>query len=113
MLLEPKVGGEMKFSFYKNSKRGNQDHGRDKDYFHEGTITEFIPNKKISYTWEDSYEPDFSRTVVIWELEKIENNKTSLKLLHTGFKADEKAKQYDEGWSHFLIELVKNCEKTK
>jgi uncharacterized protein YndB with AHSA1/START domain len=112
-ILETKVGGKMKFSFYKNSKRGHQDHGRDKDYFHEGTITEFIPNKKISYTWEDSYEPDFPRTVVTWELEKIENNKTSLKLLHTGFKADEKAKQYDEGWSHFLNELVKYCEKTK
>jgi uncharacterized protein YndB with AHSA1/START domain len=78
-VLEPKVGGKMKFSFYKNSKRGNQDHGRDKDYFHEGTISEFIPNKKISYTWEDSYEPDFPRTVVTWELEKIENYKTSLK----------------------------------
>jgi uncharacterized protein YndB with AHSA1/START domain len=71
-VLEPKVGGKMKFSFYKNSKRGNQDHGRDKDYFYEGTISEFIPNKKISYTWEDSYEPDFPRTVVTWELEKIE-----------------------------------------
>jgi uncharacterized protein YndB with AHSA1/START domain len=48
---------------------------------------------------------------VTWELEEIENNKTSLKLLHTGFKADEKAKQNDEGWSHFLNELVKYCEK--
>jgi uncharacterized protein YndB with AHSA1/START domain len=107
-ILELKVGGKMKFGFHKNSKRGNQDHGRDKDYFHEGTIIEFIPNKKISYTWEDSYEPDFPRT---WELEEIENNKTNLKLLHTGFKADEKAKQYDEGWSHFLNELAKYCEK--
>lgn len=49
-ILETKVGGKMKFSFYKNSKRGNQECGRDKDYFHEGTIREFIPNKKISYT---------------------------------------------------------------
>jgi len=46
-------------------------------------------------------------------MEKIENNKTSLKLLHTGFKTDEKAKQYDEGWSHFLGQLLKYCEKTK
>ena len=59
--LEPKVGGKMRFSFYKNSKRGNQEHGRDKDYFHEGIITEFIPNKKISYTWEDSYSPIFQK----------------------------------------------------
>jgi uncharacterized protein YndB with AHSA1/START domain len=30
-VLEPKVGGKMKFGFYKNSKRGNQDHVRDKN----------------------------------------------------------------------------------
>jgi uncharacterized protein YndB with AHSA1/START domain len=34
----------------------------------KGTISEFIPNKKISYTWE--CEPDFPRTVVTWELQK-------------------------------------------
>ena len=101
--MEPKVGGKMKFSFHK----------RDKDKFAEGAISEFIPDKKVSYTRGDSYEPDFPRTVVTWELEKIENNKTSLKLQHTVFIADEKAKQYDEGWSHFLDELIKYCEKTK
>src|SRR5712692_8523952 len=67
-VLEPKVGGKMKFSFRKEEnneyRQGNT---------HEGTITEFILNKKISYTWEDSNEPDFPRTVVTWELEKIEN----------------------------------------
>lgn len=107
-ILEPKVGGRMKFSFRKeeNSKyrQGST---------HEGTITEFIPNKKISYTWEDSNEADFLRTVVTWELEKIEDNKTSLKLLHTGFRAEEKAKQYEEGWSHFLSQLARYSEKIK
>jgi uncharacterized protein YndB with AHSA1/START domain len=112
-ILETKVGGKMKFSFYKNSKRGNQECGRDTDKFAEGTVTEFILNKKISYTWENSAEPDFPRTVVTWELEKIDNEKTNLKLLHTGFKAGEKVKQYDGGWSHFLNELKKYCEKTK
>ena len=89
----------------------NQECGRDKDYFHEGTIIEFIANKKISYTWEELYEPHFPRTVVTWELEKIGNKKTSLKLQHTGFTANEKAKQYDEGWSHFLNELVNIVRK--
>jgi len=110
-ILETKVGGKMKFSFYKNSKRGSQDCGGDRDKFAEGTVTEFIPNKKITYTWENSAEPDFPRTVVTWELEKIDNDKTNLKLLHTGFKPDEKVKQYDGGWSHFLNELKKYCEK--
>ena len=112
-ILETKVGGKMKFSFYKNSKRGNQECGRDTDKFAEGTVTELILNKKISYTWENSAEPDFRRTVVTWELQKIDNEKTNLKLLHTGFKAGEKVKQYDGGWSHFLNELKKYCEKTK
>ena len=111
-ILEPKVGGKMKFTSYKNSERG-KDCGRERDKFHEGTITEFIPNKKISYTWENLDEPDFPRTVVTWELEKIENNKTNFKLAHTGFNADEMAKKYNEGWSYFLNELVKLLEKTK
>jgi len=35
-ILEPKVGGRMKFSFYKDLKNTH----RDMDYFPEGTITE-------------------------------------------------------------------------
>lgn len=107
-ILEPKVGGRMKFSFRKEENSECRQGST-----HEGTITEFIPDKKISYTWEDSKEADFSRTVVTWELEKIEDNKTSLKLLHTGFRAEEKAKQYEEGWSHFLGQLARYCEKIK
>jgi hypothetical protein len=42
---------------------------------------------------KNSDAPDFPRIVVTWELEKIENNKTSLKLVHTGFNVDEKAKK--------------------
>jgi uncharacterized protein YndB with AHSA1/START domain len=108
-ILEPKVGGKMKFSFYKK----NSDDHRRMDYFPEGTIIEFIPNRKISYTWEHPNIPDFPRTVVTWELEKTEDDKTTLNLLHTGFKVDKMFKEHDEGWSHFLNKLVKYCEKTK
>ena len=83
------------------------------DYFPEGTITEFIPNKKITYTWQEPNIADFPRTVVTWELEKIEKNKTRLYLWHTGFRADEMAKKYDEGWSHFLSELAEYCKNRK
>lgn len=69
VILEPKIGGEVQFL----------------QKLYQALSANFIPNKKIFSTWEDSYEP-----VVTWELEKIENNKTSIKLLHTGFKADEK-----------------------
>jgi uncharacterized protein YndB with AHSA1/START domain len=45
-ILDPKVGGKMKFSFFKTDSEYRQ-----MDYFPEGTITEFIPNKKLSYSW--------------------------------------------------------------
>jgi uncharacterized protein YndB with AHSA1/START domain len=105
-ILEPKVGGKMKFSFYKTDSKYRQ-----MDYFPEGTIIEFIPNRRISYTWQEPNIADFPRTVVAWELEKMENDKTRLRLSHTGFKADEPAKKHNEGWSHFLNELRKHCEK--
>jgi uncharacterized protein YndB with AHSA1/START domain len=105
-ILEPKVEGKMKFSFFKTDSEYRQ-----MDYFPEGTITEFIPNKRLSYSWHEPNIPDFPNTVVTWELERIKNNKTRLNLLHTGFKADETAKKHNEGWSHFLTELKKYCEK--
>jgi uncharacterized protein YndB with AHSA1/START domain len=105
-ILEPNVGGKMKFSFYKTDSEYRQ-----MDYFPEGTIIEFVPDKKISYTWQEPNIPDFPRTTVTWELEKMENNKTRRKLLHTGFKLDEIAKKHDQGWSHFLAELTKYCVK--
>ena len=105
-ILEPRTGGKMKFSFYKkNSEK------RDMDYFPEGTILEFTPNKKISYTWEHPDIPEFPRTVVTWELEKIDNNKTRLELLHSGFKADKMVKEHDEGWTYFLGRLEKYCKE--
>jgi uncharacterized protein YndB with AHSA1/START domain len=105
-ILEPKLGGKVKFSFYKDKEREH----REFDFFPEGTIMEFIPNKKVSYTWEEPNTPDFPRTVVTWELEEIENNKTRVKLLHTGFESG-KLFKHDEGWSYFLYQLQRYCEK--
>jgi uncharacterized protein YndB with AHSA1/START domain len=105
VILEPKVGGKIRFSFY---KQGNREH-RSFDFFPEGTIIEFIPNKRISYTWQEPNTVDFPRTVVTWELEEIENNKTRVKLLHKGFQAG-KLFEHDEGWSYFLNQLQKYCE---
>jgi len=101
--LEPKVGGKIKFSFYKKEDREHRKY----DFFPEGSIIELIPNKKISYTWYEPNTEDFPRTVVTWELEEIENNKTRVKLLHTGFESG-KLFRHDEGWSYFLD----NCENT-
>ena len=110
-ILEPEVRGKVKFSFYKDSKMGRTK--RDIDYFPEGTIIEFVPNKKISYTWEHLNIPDFPKTIVMWELKEIENNQTQLTLTHTGFKMDEMLKQHDEGWTYFFNELEKYCNKPR
>ena len=59
-ILEAKLGGRVKFSFYKDKEREH----REFDFFPEGTIIEFIPNKKVSYTWHQPNIPDFPRTVV-------------------------------------------------
>jgi uncharacterized protein YndB with AHSA1/START domain len=105
-ILEPKLGGKVKFSFYKDKEREH----REFDFFPEGTIIEFIQNKKVSYTWQEPNTPEFPRTVVTWELEEIENNKTRVKLLHTGFESG-KLFKHDEGRSYFLYQLQKYCEK--
>ena len=109
-VLEPKVGGKVKFSFYKDPKNKN----RDMDYFPEGTIMEFIANKKITYTWIHPNVPDFPKTTVTWELEKIENNKTRVDLLHTGFKGEASKRKmlqdHDTGWTYFLNKLEEYCK---
>jgi uncharacterized protein YndB with AHSA1/START domain len=106
MILEPKVGGKVKFSFYKMNTEYRQI-----DYFPEGTVIEFLPNRKISYSYREPKITSFPNTVVTWELEKIDNNKTRLNLSHTGFRAGEIIRKHDEGWSYFLVELTKYCQK--
>jgi hypothetical protein len=42
-----------------------------------------VNNVSVNDMWENSVDaPDFPRIVMTWELEKIESNKTSLKLVH-------------------------------
>jgi uncharacterized protein YndB with AHSA1/START domain len=64
-ILEPRVGGKMKSSFYNE----NSDHTRAADAFPEATVKEFIPIKKLSYTWQHKDVPEFPEIVVTWELE--------------------------------------------
>lgn len=103
-ILEPKVGGKSKFSFYKDSARacGN----RDSDSVNEGKILEFVPNKKLVYTWKWTGVSDFPETIVTWELEQIGKNKTRLTLTHLGFTGTEPSnksfKDHNEGWSMHL-----------
>ena len=113
-ILEPKIGGKMKLSFYK--EKSEERTGCTADAFPEGTIKEFIPNKKLSYTWQHKDVPEFPETVVTWELEDIGANKTRLELIHSGFtgKEDRKSfKEHDQGWTYFLDRLEKYCKDKK
>jgi uncharacterized protein YndB with AHSA1/START domain len=68
-ILEPRVGGKFKISFLKDSK--NPRMKMDRDFFNEGRVLEFVPNKKLVYTWQWKDMPDFPETIVTWELEEV------------------------------------------
>ena len=70
-VFKPEVGFETQFNVHTN---GN-------DYLHIWKVTEVILFKKIVYRW--TYKDYAGDSYVTWEL-STENNKTKLKLLHTG-----------------------------
>ncbi|MDE1765653.1 MAG: SRPBCC domain-containing protein [Thaumarchaeota archaeon] len=109
-ILEPNVGGKFKFTFYKDSTRCIKK--KDEDSLTEGKVIEFVPNKKLSYSWQHNNIPDFPETVVTWELEQISKNKTRVTLTHSGFtgkEGDKGIEAHDQGWTFFLNELSLYC----
>ncbi|HEY7570387.1 MAG TPA: SRPBCC domain-containing protein [Nitrososphaeraceae archaeon] len=112
-ILEPRIGGKVRFSFYK--EKSAAEHQR--DFLQEGTIKEFIPDKKLSYTWQFKDTKEFPETIVIWELEEINHNKTRVVLTHSGFTGREtgelSSKEFDNGWTYFLERLEKYCRTNK
>ena len=112
-ILEPRVGGKFKISFYKDSK--NPRMKLDMDFHNEGRVVEFVENKKLAYTWQWKGGPNFPETVVTWELEKLGENKTKVTLTHSGFTGKEEGpasvSEHDKGWSFFCNELVSYCKK--
>ncbi len=109
-ILEPKVAGKVRFITFKEI---HPDWKLDRDYIMEGTIKEFVPNKKLSYTWKYNDTPDFPETTVICELEQIDPHKTKVKLTHLGFTGKEKGmtslNSHDQGWTDILNKLAKYC----
>lgn len=108
--LDNRVGGKISLV---TRKEFHPDWNLDRDYHMEGTILEFVPNKRLSYSWKFDDTPDFPETVVTWELEQINSNKTRLKLAHAGFTGKEKGnfsiESHDQGWSEALDKLAKYC----
>jgi len=107
-----RIGGQVRFSFYKERSKD-----LDRDYSPEGIVKEFIPNKKVSYTWQLKDMPEFPETVVTWELEEIDHHKTKIELVHSGFTGKEggklSSKEHDQGWTYFLGRLKEYNEKMK
>ena len=98
------IGEDVVFRFSKD------DGIHDKDYLMEGKITDLIPNKKITYTWNNVDVPNFPKTSVTWLLDKLDDDRTEITLIHSGFgDSDDKLSQkHDNGWSHFLGKLSKH-----
>jgi uncharacterized protein YndB with AHSA1/START domain len=112
--LEPKVGGKVRFVCLKDKHSEKQ---LDRDYINEGIIKEFVPNRKLAYTWKFNDLPDFPETLVVWELEEIEPNKTRVKLNHTGFTGKETGmtslENHEKGWTELIKKLAKYCTGNK
>ena len=103
--FKPQVGFEFEFIV---EHEGNT-------YHHLCKVTEVIPQKKIAYTWRYKGEPGDS--LVTFELFP-EDNKTRLKLTHTGIETFPKTpayagKNFESGWKEIIdSELKRFVENT-
>ena len=100
--IEPWTGGKVFFRFSKEVTKEKKDH----DVM--GTIISIIPNKEISYTWNFTTKPQYNKnTIVTWKLKQLDNNKTKITLIHSGFTNVDRI-QYDEhneGWDWYTKRL--------
>ncbi len=102
VMIEPKLGGKVSFRFLKENTK------KDNDHEIVGNIVSFIPNKEISYTWNFITEPEYRRdTIVSWNLDKLESNKTKLTLIHSGFTKEDTVQYEDhsKGWTWHINRL--------
>ena len=100
--LERKVGGKILFKFLKENSENLQ-----KDYIVEGKIIEFIPNKKLVYSWKPIDDPDFPDSIVEWSIDSSDSNKTKITLNHSGLEGCHSFTLLEEGWTFFLGKLEK------
>jgi len=104
--FKPQVGFEFDFVV---EHEGNS-------YHHLCRVTEVIPEKKIAYTWRYKDEP--GNSLVTFELFS-EDNKTRLKLTHTGIETFPKTpayarKNFEAGWTAIIgSELKQFVEGSK
>jgi len=101
---KPEVGNTFHMT---GSKEGTE-------YPHTCTITEIIPEKKLSYTWGMSAIE--GETLVSYELEP-EGSGTKLTLTHSGWDKvkftsnDISLTDYHNGWNHFIGKIKEYSEQ--
>jgi len=100
--LEKKVGGKVLFKFLKENSENLQN-----DYIVEGKIIEFLPNKKLVYSWNPVDDPKFPDSIVTWSLESEDSNKTNITITHSGLEGCSSFTLLEEGWTFFLNKLTK------
>jgi uncharacterized protein YndB with AHSA1/START domain len=100
--IEPWVRGKVFFRFSKEVTKEKKDH----DVI--GTIISIIPNKELAYTWNFITKPEYNKnTIVTWKLERLDDDRTKITLIHSGFTNVDKI-QYDEhneGWDWYTKRL--------
>jgi uncharacterized protein YndB with AHSA1/START domain len=103
--FKPEVG--FKFEFSGGSK--------EKQYLHLCKVTEVIPGKKLTHSWQ--YDGYPGESFVTWEIFE-EGDKTRVKLTHAGihtFRQDSKdfsRESFTAGWTHIVgISLKEYLEK--
>lgn len=78
----------------------------ERQYLHICEIKEITENKKLCHTWR--YEGIEGCTELCFEIADLGNQKTSVKLFHTGFETfpndnpDLKVENFIEGWTYIL-----------
>jgi uncharacterized protein YndB with AHSA1/START domain len=99
--FRPEMG--FKFQFYGGTE--------DKQYLHLCKVTEVIPERKISYTWQ--YEGSETVSLVTFELDP-EEEQTLVRLTHTGVEGFPKddpnfaRESFVAGWTDLIRKLLKD-----
>ena len=74
----------------------------------QGRYTEIVPNEKLAFTWNGSWQPT-EQTLVTVELRDVPGG-TEVVLTHERFDSVESVARHEHGWSGSLDKLSKLCE---
>jgi uncharacterized protein YndB with AHSA1/START domain len=99
MKIDFRVGGKYQITF---KSYGLENYGE---------FVEIVPNKKIAFTWCQSFEePRSPDTLVTIELSG-DQNQTKLSLVHTGFRTKDICDSHQGGWDSGLKDMTQELEE--